>query len=104
VIGASIISNEAVHREVDRFTSRRLDTEVAGGRCAHDHETEARDASLDGAFHAAFLISLVGAALAFLLTAAIPGRASATLPSSLPNAETAHDGYALPGHQPLRRV
>jgi hypothetical protein len=55
-----------------------------------------------GAFHAAFLISIAGAALAFLLTAAIPGRVPATLPSSLPPAQAAHDGYAVPGHQPLR--
>jgi MFS family permease len=55
-----------------------------------------------GAFHAAFLISLAGAALAFLLAAAIPGRTRAALPSSLPDAETAHDGYAVPGHQPSR--
>jgi MFS family permease len=54
-----------------------------------------------GAFHAAFLIALVGAALAFLLAAAIPGRTRAALPSSLPDAETAHDGYAVSRHQPL---
>jgi MFS family permease len=55
-----------------------------------------------GAFHAAFLIALAGAALAFLLAAAIPGRTRAALPSSLPDAEITHDGYAVPGHQPSR--
>jgi MFS family permease len=55
-----------------------------------------------GAFHAAFLISLVGAALALMLAATIPGRTGATLPSPVPDSDPAGSADGDPGYQPLR--